>query len=140
MKKLILSSLLFITTLLTLQAQSIETGVGKLQYLKDHNAFISETTIEDINKDNTADVAYSYSYNAKKGLMTIKVISKPEFAKYAEVAASKAYIPLVEEYGINLSECTREAYDYDVKYEVTITMPINKSKVNINQNDIYIAK
>ncbi|NLR89819.1 hypothetical protein [Flammeovirga agarivorans] len=140
MKNFIVTSVLFFATLFSIQAQSIETEVGKLQYVKERRAFLSESVVQDINKDNTTDVIYSYSYNAKRGVMTINVISKPEFANYAEVAASEAYIPLLNEYGVELKDCTREAYEYDAKYEVTITMPIDKEKMDINPDDIYIAK
>ncbi|WP_044208738.1 hypothetical protein [Flammeovirga sp. OC4] len=139
MKNLIISSLLFFGTLFSLQAQTIETEEGTLHYVKERRAFVSNAFGKDVNNNDFNDIVYTYSYNHKRGIMKVHVVSKPEYEIYAEAEASNAAIPMIEEFGIELTEIQRESYALDGRYEITITMPVDKNKVNVVE-DSMMAK
>ncbi|KXX69341.1 hypothetical protein [Flammeovirga sp. SJP92] len=140
MKNLIITSLLFLGTLFSLQAQTIETEAGSLHYVKERRAFVSNAVGTDIDKDNFDDIVYTYSYNHKRGIMKVHVVAKPEFELYAEAEASKAALPLIQEFDIDLKDCDRESYSYEARYEITVTLPVEKTKINIIEQNMAAAK
>ncbi|NME70777.1 hypothetical protein [Flammeovirga aprica] len=136
MKNLIITSLLFIGTIFSLQAQSIETDAGTLHYVKERRAFVSNAEGKDMDNDNFNDIVYTYTYNHKRGIMKVNVVSKPEYEIYAEAEASNAAIPMIDQFEANLTDVTRESYAYDGRYEITITIPIDKNKVSIIEENV----